>query len=892
MAGDHTCGDRISWLKNNDGLSDADAHRKVASQFPMICGACMPPTSAPTPAPLPTPAPPTQAPTPVPPSPTCDEVTAGEQTCGDRIAELKQSLSDAEAREQVATQFSVCAPCMPDPCDGPALTTCTVEQGQCLLLADEKNCDKVVVRGTLRLMNGARLRTPMLMIEQTGRLLVGSHNYPARDVEIDLKWQGQLLSEGRVYIYGEQKTSWTTVAQTCDHCKTLVVNECNGWKVDDNIVLVGTGNGEHRFMAPYTTETRRIQSINGCTITVDKNADNIYQNELYQDRIQIVSEVLNMDRSVKFVGQEIRTRQQFSGIMKIHYTKISNCGLRNQLGEYCMHFHHVGVCPGCSFVGNAVGWPGINKALTIHGTNNALVEGNAVYDHKGAYIYLEDGSETGNIIKDNALVCPTMAGCNLCDGVPEQIRGDCHEQSGVYAISPYNDFVGNHIAGHENALFHDQSAGGAKTWGGGIVKNKVCPQAYPFGIVKGNYFHNNNGFGFYAPQSGFPKRVQTDPIGYVTDWRSCLAFDLRTGEDNAAPVLVEDHTELFHNFGGGGYDGGDVSFKNAIFAFANTGNYFKTFRTGASTPPMCDGCYYHKIDVGPNLPGGSCFFEMKDTVFDDVKQLELNHHCGYDERISSAEWTGGLCASHFWLTGGTQWTRKDWQQGDRNEIVLTSGLVHPTPYSDSLVHFQGKTYFGTAEAHPTFSTDNCQAGQAGNGHGDYTACPSADLRIVKIYSPRRGDLIVTNHAEGDRRTTVPYTPWQKPEHWSPPNKYDKVTQYMTGGMGYTFLVKEGQSYTIQVGSATYLTDLFTLEYSEAKLSSLPITVTVTGDSLLSGPQCTIGSDHARGWITPYGPMHPQTGAWWNCVKWKTMYTKEDYEADQRAHFGRRGIHMD
>jgi len=875
-------------------MSDADAHRKVAEEFPMICGACMPPTPAPTTTP-PTP-PPTPAPIPSPGSETCDEVwddLAGEQTCGDRIAELSQTLSDAEAREQVATQFSACASCMPEPCNGPALTTCTVEQGQCLLLAGERSCGEVVVRGTLRLLSGARLRTSALRVEESGRLLVGSYNYPASDVEIDLQRQGQLLSAGRVYIYGEEKTSWTTVDQTCDHCETLVVNECNGWKVDDNIVLVGSGNGEHRFMAPYTTETRRIQSITGCIITLDRSVDNIYQNELYKDRIHIVSEVLNMDRSVRFVGQEIRARQQWSGIMKIHYSQISNCGIRNQLGEYCLHLHHVGVCPGCSFIGNAVGWPSVNKAITIHGTNNALVEGNAVYDHKGAFVYLEDGSETGNIIKDNALVCATQAGCNLCDGVPAQIRGDCHEQAAIYAISPYNDFIGNHIAGQENALFHDQAAGGAKTWGGSIAENKVCPQAYPFGKVKGNYFHNNNGFGFYAPQASFPKRVQTDSIGYVTDWRSCLAFDLRTGEDNAAPALVEDHTELFHNFGGGGYDGGDVSYKNAIFAFANIGNYFKTYRTGENTPPACDGCYYEKMDVGPNLPGGACLFEIKDTVFDDVKHLELNHHCGYDNRISSSEWTGGLCASHFWLTGETQWTRKSWQQGDEHEIVLKSGLVHPTPYSDALVYFRGRTYFGTAEAHPTFSIESCQAGQAGDGdgNGDYTACPSADIRIVRIYSPWRGDLTVTNHAEGDRRTTVPYTPWQKPQHWSPPNKYDRVTQYTNGGMGYTFLVKEGQGYTIEAGSSTYLADLFTLEYSEAKLPSLPITLTVTGDSLLRGPQCTIGGDHARGWITPYGPLHPQTGAWWECVKWNTAYTKEDYEADQRAHLANRGIHM-
>jgi hypothetical protein len=42
--------------------------------------------------------------------------------------------------------------------------------------------------------------------------------------------------------------------------------------------------------------------------------------------------------------------------------------------------------------------------------------------------------------------------------------------------------------------------------------------------------------------------VATDADGFVTDWASCLPFDLASGADNHAPTLVADHLEYFNDF--------------------------------------------------------------------------------------------------------------------------------------------------------------------------------------------------------------------------------------------------------------------------------------------------------------------------------------------------------
>lgn len=40
FAGQHTCGDRIKWVVDNNGLSEVDACILVAEEYPSICGSC------------------------------------------------------------------------------------------------------------------------------------------------------------------------------------------------------------------------------------------------------------------------------------------------------------------------------------------------------------------------------------------------------------------------------------------------------------------------------------------------------------------------------------------------------------------------------------------------------------------------------------------------------------------------------------------------------------------------------------------------------------------------------------------------------------------------------------------------------------------------------------
>ncbi len=82
----------------------------------------------------------------------------------------------------------------------------------------------------------------------------------------------------------------------------------------------------------------------------------------------------------------------------------------NQIGRYAIHFHHMAGPENPSntgyqfkFIGNTV--DGSRKwAVATHDTSFGLLQGNVVYDAQGAGFVTEDGSEIGNLFKNNITI--------------------------------------------------------------------------------------------------------------------------------------------------------------------------------------------------------------------------------------------------------------------------------------------------------------------------------------------------------------------------------------------------------------------------------------------------------------------------------------------------------
>ena len=74
----------------------------------------------------------------------------------------------------------------------------------------------------------------------------------------------------------------------------------------------------------------------------------------------------------------------YGGSLRVEHTRVEKCGQRGVLGKYCLHFHLLGRCAACRLAGNAIEW-GMQRGIVIHGTHEATVEANVVYDVRAAH---------------------------------------------------------------------------------------------------------------------------------------------------------------------------------------------------------------------------------------------------------------------------------------------------------------------------------------------------------------------------------------------------------------------------------------------------------------------------------------------------------------------------
>ena len=72
----------------------------------------------------------------------------------------------------------------------------------------------------------------------------------------------------------------------------------------------------------------------------------------------------------------------YSTPIHIEHTEVRYAGQAFRLGRYAIHFHLTGSMEG-SYVRNCAIHHSNNRALTVHGVHDLLVEGNVAYDIKG-----------------------------------------------------------------------------------------------------------------------------------------------------------------------------------------------------------------------------------------------------------------------------------------------------------------------------------------------------------------------------------------------------------------------------------------------------------------------------------------------------------------------------
>ena len=261
---------------------------------------------------------------------------------------------------------------------------------------------------------------------------------------------------GRMEFHGTPlPRTWVKLGREAYRGEAIVLlnwAEIEGWKPGDHLVVTGTtrqfGYKQTRTVSVAerpASEERTLVSIKPyvedglALVTLDRPLDNDHRAQgAYR------AEVANLTRNVIIEsadpdGERGHTMFHRNSSGAVSYAEFRHLGKEGKLGKYSLHFHLAGeTMRGGSVVGASI-WDSRNRWITIHGTSAMLIRDCVGYRSVGHGFFLEDGTETRNILDGN-LAIMALRGKPLPDQV---LPYDKNLGSGFWWANSLNSFTNN-----------------------------------------------------------------------------------------------------------------------------------------------------------------------------------------------------------------------------------------------------------------------------------------------------------------------------------------------------------------------------------------------------------------------------------------------------------------
>jgi hypothetical protein len=282
---------------------------------------------------------------------------------------------------------------------------------------------------------------------------------------------------GRMDLHGSPlNRTWVRLTATAKKGATVLkLSEAvSGWKSGDTIIVTATqghrnsGGTLRPGKADYDsqTEVRRVRLVQAATlietVQVPVEVGGIVRMQDVPQQREVTEIVL--DEPLKFdhlgegnfqgaaanLSRNVVVESDPQGIRghtmyhrgsggAISYAEFRHLGKENVLGRYSIHYHLCGNSMRGSYVLGASIWDSHNRWVTIHGTNFLVVRDCVGYQSVGHGFFLEDGTETLNVL-DRNLAVQAYKGKRL----PKQIlRFDQNEGAGFWWANSLNTFTNN-----------------------------------------------------------------------------------------------------------------------------------------------------------------------------------------------------------------------------------------------------------------------------------------------------------------------------------------------------------------------------------------------------------------------------------------------------------------
>jgi cell surface hyaluronidase len=478
-----------------------------------------------------------------------------------------------------------------------------IPKGKNMLLdVSAKNLGDITINGSLRFAEqDLELSATSIMVH--GTLEIGSSDMPFQhQAVITLNGSDQTLNPmnmgtkligvmgGQLELHGASRgIPWTKLSATAAKDATAITLEGNpGWRVGDKIAIASTD------FDPAQAEESIITNVSGNTMTLAKPLAYMHygvQETIAGTTLDERAEVALLSRNIRVQGDDASSLSGFgghimdmgSGAMHVENVELFRMGQKQKSGRYPIHWHMMGNNATGSYLKNSSIHNTFNRCVTIHGSNNVLLENNAAFDAIGHCYFLEDGAETGLVLDHNLGFLTKRPK----DG--EELLPTDTNPSTYWITNPANTFRNNVAAGSQGIGFWialpDRPMGLSSV--DKVAANaSIYPRRTALTEFNGNISHSNDNSGLDVDRGPNPNSTPK-PMQSETTYYQARVSPVPPGKDTNGNNLPDPVLEVtFTNFKayknrdrGVWLRGGNLHLKNALLADNAIGATFASNET-------------------------------------------------------------------------------------------------------------------------------------------------------------------------------------------------------------------------------------------------------------------------------------------------------------------------
>jgi cell migration-inducing and hyaluronan-binding protein len=276
-----------------------------------------------------------------------------------------------------------------------------------------------------------------------------------------------------------------------------VISRTIPWSIGDTIVVAPTGfnheEAEHFTITGIDPNTNEIFLDHPAEFTHWGQGQIFNSKALGSFELDERAEIANLTRSILIRADETDgeidegtgVEAQRGGHIMVHHNgkayidsvELYKMGQAGVMARYPFHWHYSGDVPG-QFIKNSSIHHSYQRCVTVHRTNQSLVQNNVCYNFKGHGYFLEDGNEVNNTVTKNLAIKAMPPSSNKLllqsDNINrDETQGRFPSVSCFWISNPKNTITHNTAAGCRGVGFWMSFETEVKDFNGNIVARPI-----------------------------------------------------------------------------------------------------------------------------------------------------------------------------------------------------------------------------------------------------------------------------------------------------------------------------------------------------------------------------------------------------------------------------------